>query len=297
MRVFLTGASGEIGQPLVAILHRLGHDLVILSRRPAPPTALGTWVQGDLRDAESLARALSPAPDAVIHMAAITHTRRGRDYDATNVEGTAALIAACEAAAVPHFIHLSTRAIGAPGGAYAASKARAEELVRGGSLPWTILRPAEVYGSGGEDPILNLARSLQRQSFVPILGDGRYQLSPVHAEDVVAAVAATLNAPTSRGQTYLLAGPESLSYLELIERLERILNLPRRRRIRVPLWIARSLIRAMSTFGIGGYVPDQIPRLLLAKETDSTAARRDLGFNPRGLEAGLAALSAVSPRA
>jgi nucleoside-diphosphate-sugar epimerase len=39
--------------------------------------------------------------------------------------------------------------------------------------------------------------------------------------------------------------------------------------------------------GIGPYVPDQIPRLLLPKSADITAARRDLDYQPRDLESGL----------
>ncbi len=189
MKVLLTGASGEIGTPLLATLVRAGHELFVLSRRAtAPARTPGQWVQGDLADQATLARAVACEPDAVVHMAAVTHTAKPREYEAVNVAGTANLIGALDGVSVTQFIYLSTRAVGAAGGAYAASKARAEDVVSGSALPWTILRPAEVYGSGGDDPILSLARGLQKKSFVPVLGDGSYTLCPVHAQDVVAAV-------------------------------------------------------------------------------------------------------------
>ena len=54
--------------------------------------------------------------------------------------------------------------------------------------------------------------------------------------------------------------------------------------------------RTAQRLGVGGYVPDQIPRLLLAKDSDSSAAVRDLGFSPRSLEEGLTRHRPAGPR-
>ena len=128
---------------------------------------------------------------------------------------------------------------------------------------------------------------------MPILGDGSYRLSPVHVEDVVGAIVAAVDAPGIEGRTYVLAGPEELSYLELVGRIEKILDLPRRRRIHLPVTLARVAIWAASRLGVGGYVPDQVPRLLLPKSADNSAAMRDLAYSPRSLEDGLRAARVV----
>ncbi len=284
MTLLATGATGEIGGSLLELLAPRG-PVRVLTRRPRGAAEGVTWARGDLRHPESLSRACDGV-ETVLHMAAVTHARRAADYRAVNVDGTRHLLRAAKAAGVGRFVHLSTRAIGAAGGAYSRSKELAEERVREADLPSVILRPAEVYGGGG-DPILALARSLRERPLVPILGDGSYRLSPVHVEDVVGAIVAALDYPVAADRTYVLAGPEEMTYLELVGRLETFLGLPRRRRIHVPVALARIAIGAASTLGLGGYVPDQIPRLLLVKSADSTAAARDLDFSPRTLELGL----------
>ncbi|MEE8524357.1 MAG: NAD-dependent epimerase/dehydratase family protein [Thermoanaerobaculia bacterium] len=290
MTLLVTGATGEIGGSLIERL-TARWDVRILSRRSRPngdaPVAV-RWVRGDLADGESLVRACQGV-EIVLHMAALTHSRRTDDYLKVNVDGTARLLRAARDAGVARFVHLSTRAIGAAGGAYSLSKELAELEVRAVGPPWVILRPAEVYGGGG-DPVLTLGRSLRSRPFVPILGDGRYRLSPVYVDDIVDAIVAALDFPRAAGRTYVLAGPEEITYLELVERLEKALGLPRRRRLHIPLAAAKLLIHGASRLGVGGYVPDQIPRLLLAKSSDNSAAVRDLGFSPRSLEEGLKAL-------
>jgi len=285
MRILLTGAGGEIGTPLLDALHEKGHELVALTRRERSSPTI-RWVRGDVTDAASLARALDEcgSPEVVVHMAAVTHAKKARDYDAVNVDGTANLLRALAQRDDPpkHFVHLSSRAVGAHGGAYCASKLRSEELVRASSLPFTILRPAEVYGSGGDDAITSLERTLRDGRFVPVIGDGRYTVAPVHADDVTAAIGAAVELPGA-GRTYVLAGPESLTFLGLIAHLETRLGVPRRRRVFVPVWCARMMIRVGSALGVGGYVPDQVDRLLLDKSVDISAAQHDLGFDPRPL--------------
>ena len=291
MSILLTGASGEIGTPLIAKLAEQDHELHVVSRRERPEDRRPVqWIRADIRDPESLARACRCEPEVVVHMAAVTHSASAATYDAINVQGTANLVEALSNVSLSRFVHLSTRAIGALGGAYAASKERAESVVTGSDLPWTILRPAEVYGSGGGDPILSLASDLRRRRFVPILGDGSYKLCPVLADDVVAALVQAIGFDGAIDKTYVLAGPEEFTYLELVDALETLQGLPRRRRIRIPIAMARLLIGGLATIGMGSYVPDQVPRLLLQKSSDSSAAARDLRFDPVPLARALPAL-------
>ncbi len=284
--LLVTGAGGEIGGSLIERLAPAA-EVRVLSRRPRPSSDdVVRWVEGDLRDPASLSRACEGV-ELVLHMAALTHSRRPADYFTINVEGTANLLRAVRDTGIARFVHVSTRAIGVAGGAYSHSKELAERAVEAADLPWVILRPSEVYGGTGKDPVLQIASSLEQRSFVPILGDGSYRLSPVHIGDVVTALIEALDRPDVVGRKYLLAGPEEMTYLELVERLEQVLELPARRRIHVPIAIAKLAITLASRLGLGGYVPDQIPRLLVAKSCDISAAFRDLDFSPRTLDDGL----------
>ena len=286
MTLLVTGATGEIGASILERLPECG-EIRVLSRR-ARTDADGPirWVEGDLLDAPSLSRACEGV-ERVLHMAALTHARRPTDYFRVNVEGTANLVRAAREAGTRRFVFVSTRAIGADGGPYSHSKQLAEEEVCRSGLEWIVLRPAEVYGGTGSDPILSMARSLQTKAVVPVLGSGSYELSPVHVEDVISAIVCALEHPDAVGNTYVLAGPETMSYLELVARMESVLGIAPRRRIHVPVALARLTIRAASFLGLGDYVPDQVPRLLLTKLSDSSAAARDLDFSPRSLEQGL----------
>ena len=72
MRVFVTGASGHIGSPLVAELLQAGHEVVGLARSESSAAALeaaGAEVdRGDLDDLDGLAKAAASA-DGVVHLA------------------------------------------------------------------------------------------------------------------------------------------------------------------------------------------------------------------------------------
>lgn len=287
MNLLVTGATGEIGYTMLERLTPHG-TLRVLSRQSRSDTADDRfqWVLGDLQDRPSLSRACEGV-DMVLHMAAVIHARREADYFAVNVAGTSNLLQSAEMAGAERLVYVSTRAIGESGGAYSHSKHLAEKMVRESRIPTTIIRPAEVYGGRGNDPILRLAKTLQRRSWVPILGDGSHRVSPVHVADVVEAIARALSSPDAVGKTYILAGPEEMTYLEMVEHLESIMGVSRRRRIHVPIPVARLILLVSSRLGLGDYVPDQIPRLLLDKSSDYTAATRDLCFVPARLESRL----------
>ena len=85
-------------------------------------------------------------------------------------------------------------------------------------------------------------------------------------------------------KTYVLAGPEEFTYLEIVEVLETLQDLPHRRQVRIPITLAKVLIRGLAMLGIGRFVPDQVPRLLLEKSSDSSAAAVDLQFKPTRFE-------------
>ena len=165
--------------------------------------------------------------------------------------------------------------------------ARAEELVRASPMGWTVLRPAEVYGAGSEG-LNGLIERVREGHWVPVIGDGRARLAPVFIEDVVLGFAAAIEREP-RGETLILAGPEELTYRELVTRLGR--HFGRRPRILpVPLPLARLAALLLATLlRRPPLTRDQIPRLLSPKPYDIEEARVVLGFSPRSLEEGLAA--------
>lgn len=69
MRIFVTGGTGIVGRAVVPLLCSRGHDVLVLSRRPAEG-GRAAFVEGDLADADRVAGALRTfRPDTALHLA------------------------------------------------------------------------------------------------------------------------------------------------------------------------------------------------------------------------------------
>lgn len=93
MKVAVTGANGFLGQHLTAALLAAGDEVVALSLERGGLAPAIPFRAVDVRDRAALERALDEfAPDAVVHLAALSHVgdswRRIADYYAVNVLGT-----------------------------------------------------------------------------------------------------------------------------------------------------------------------------------------------------------------
>jgi NADH dehydrogenase len=196
-------------------------------------------------------------------------------YERVNVTGTANLLALLAEHGTERFIYMSSRASRADCGAYGASKDRAAALVRASPIPSIILEPGEVYGGSSADALSSVVRLATR--FGIVLRVAPATLAPVHIDDVIAATVATLSVPAT-GQTYVLTGPETLTLTEIGERATSgrfALH------VYVPTWALRVLARIAQIAGSTSIVEDQVDRYLCEKPSDSSSARRDLGFSPR----------------
>jgi len=119
------------------------------------------------------------------------------------------------------------------------AKALAEEGVESSSLSTLILRPSLIYTPG--DPWLTLLDRLSRLPAMPVSGSGRALYQPVWAEDVAEGVVNALASPDS---SYELAGPEVLSYNDIVRAVLRA-EKRRRRLVHVPLPIVRASLRIL----------------------------------------------------
>ena len=148
MRLAITGGTGFVGSHVIDAALAAGHQVQALTRREQPQRDGLTWVAGDLASRDALKRLVEGA-DAVIHVAGTISARTAEGFEAGNVTGTLAMLAAATAGGLRRFVHVSSLAAREPRlSLYGASKARAEELVRSSGLDWAIVRPPAVYGPG-----------------------------------------------------------------------------------------------------------------------------------------------------
>jgi len=141
--------------------------------------------------------------------------RRGRMGFGDAVANTRTLMGAAAEAGVRKVVHISTSnpSIDSHLDFY-AGKARTEEIVRASGIQWAIVRPTLIFGEG-EILINNIAWLLRRMPIFAIPGDGKFRVQPVAVEDV--AELATWAAAQTDNLTLDAAGPETLTYAELVE--------------------------------------------------------------------------------
>jgi uncharacterized protein YbjT (DUF2867 family) len=247
--LLLTGATGTIGLPLVRRLTAAGVPVRCLVRDPRRLGSQRVRVQialGDLADPFSFRHALRGV-DTVVHLAAPI-----RDQPAGSIEelaGVAAwrLVRAAELAGVKRFVFFST--LGASPRSPARlmrAKATAEKALVESSLDVTVFAPSIAYSPS--DRFITLVERLSLLPAVPIVGQGHALFQPIWAEDVADCVMAVLPggsmAEESVGARYELAGPETLTYHEIVQCVLR--SLRRRRPIaRVPIRTARRLLNTI----------------------------------------------------
>ena len=212
--ILVTGASSATGARLVALLRARGWPVRCLVRRRSVAN-VDEVVRGDLVDGSTLDPAVEGA-EVVLHLAAVTHARRPRDYVETNVMGTMRLLEAAERHGVRRFVHVSTRAVSDAGGAYSQSKHMAEHAVRDARVEHTIVRLSEMYGGAGAEGIDQIVARARRGAPIPVVGDGADRVCPMHVDDAVAALAGAVAVPAASGRTYTLGG-ECLTIREFAE--------------------------------------------------------------------------------
>ena len=180
MKLALTGATGFVGTHLLDLALEDGNDVRALARSGQPPRRGCEWVQGSLSDRASLDR-LCAGADSVVHVAGVINAPTPAEFEAGNVTGTKALLAAAARAGVRRFVHVSSLAAREPQlSLYGASKARSEVAVRTSPLDWAIVRPPAVYGPGDRET-LDLFR-MARRGLVVLPPAGR--LSLIHVADL-----------------------------------------------------------------------------------------------------------------
>ena len=298
MRVFVAGASGAIGRPLVPRLVTAGHEVTGTTRSEARAEAIraagATPVVVDALDADALRSAVEQAaPEAIVHqLTALPHRfnpRKSDLYDPTNRvrrEGTRNLLAAAAAAGARRFVCQSIAFAYEPGPTpevkdeEAALSLRApppfgegvrvidgmeRSVVEAEALDGVVLRygwfygPGTYYGEGGS------MQTDVRKRRLPVVGSGDGLFSFIHVDD---AADATVTA-VERGAPgiYNVVDDDPAALRDWLPAYAEAIGAPPPRR--VPVWLARL---------VAGKVAAAVN---VQPGASNAKAKRELGWEPR----------------
>lgn len=247
--VLVTGGSGFVGSRMAAWLASQGARVCAFVRKagahPGLESPRVTQVEGDFTDSATVRRACEGM--VFVFHAAATVGADMADALRVNANGTAVVAAAARAAGCRRFIHISTisvydfhsgraifdeespmRELGktyahspAASPYYGTAKAEAERMLQRemeNGLPATIFRPGAVLGVHPTSAWAIKVPAKVRDGLVSLRGDGSDLMPWTHIDNVVHAIALSLDQPASIGRVYNVVDGE-ISWRNFIEEM------------------------------------------------------------------------------
>lgn len=230
MTVLIAGATGMVGGALTMALAGEGAAPRALVRptsdgrkREELESAGVEIVEGDLNDAESLARACRGVDAVVSTVSAMPFSwADGNTIDAVDRDGQIRLIDAAERASVSRFVLVSF--LHEPGNDFPldAAKVAAERHLRASGMEHVILQ-ANFFMEIWLSPAFGFDYGTGSAT---VFGDGSNRISWVSFSDVARACRVALSQDAAKNRTWPVGGPEAMSPLDVVRAFERISGSP-----------------------------------------------------------------------
>jgi uncharacterized protein YbjT (DUF2867 family) len=268
--ILVAGATGIVGGMITRRLLEQGKDVRILVRHNSPSEQLAREgratsaeelieagaqpVYGDLRDRASLDAALEGIETVITTANSVG--RGGEDNpQSVDLEGNRNLIEAAREAGVAHFVFVSS--LGADPDhpvPFMRGKGQSEASLRESGMDYTILAPTpymEVWVA------VVVGMPVSQGHPVTLVGEGRRRHSFISDRDVAAFAVAAAENPAARNEYLAIGGPEPLSWREVVETYERVLE--------------RSIPVEFVAMGEPMPLPEPMPSILAGMETYDSA--------------------------
>jgi dTDP-4-dehydrorhamnose reductase len=292
MKVLITGANGLLGQKLTSRLeadHSV--DLIVTARKKLNFATRGIFASLDITESNQVDEVIDQwKPDVIINTAAMTQvdlceTERDACWK-NNVTAVGHLVRACERFGA-RLIHLSTdfifdgghgpldeSAVPHPLSYYGESKLASEHVIQKSNADWAILRTVLVYGvtpdMSRSNIVLWVKKSLEEHKVIQVVTD--QWRTPTLAEDL--AIGCALAASKKAQGIFHVSGDEMMTPYDIATRTAAFFKLD------------ASLIKKTDStqFKQPAVRPLRTGFII-------TKAKRELGYQPRSFEEGLAVVA------
>ena len=278
----VTGATGYVGGRLVPELLAAGHRVRVLARTPNKLHGRA-WesdvevVQGDAQDPDAVAKAMSGVDVAYYLLHAIG---TGRDFASTERQTAQVFADATADAAVTRVVYLGgLDPEGEELSEHLASRAEVGRVLMDSDVPTIALRAGVIIGSGSAS--FEMLRYLTER--LPVMVTPRWvhsRIQPIAIRDVLRYLVGSATVSEDLNRAFDIAGPDVLTYLEMMQRFAAVAGLKKRRILPVPVlspglsshWVnvvtpvprslARPLVESLkntavaSEHDIAAYIPD-----------------------------------------
>ena len=302
MQICITGANGFIGRYLIDALSRQGHAIRVLTRQEGSLFAGNIEVvRGDLTKPDCPLDEFMDSCDVLVHCAG--EVRDEKVMRLLHVDGTRRLIQSVQdnflrTGRIVHWVQLSS--VGTygppvglperdrvvteetesnPANEYEVTKTLSDELViqasKNGSITYSILRPANVFGTKMTNQSLRRLIVMVKRKLFFYVGKPGAIVTYVHVEDVVAALMICATESRAKGQIYNLSSDCKLE--DLINHIALLLGV-RKPWLRLPVPFIRIPL-GMCSFFLGGdvYIPS-INVFVLRTRYPTQKIETELGF-------------------
>lgn len=264
-KILITGATGNTGAEVLRQLLAAGHPVRVLAHSAESAKKLPGGVEtlvGDFDDAAALDRAFAGI-EAVYALTPV---------NPKSVEWMQRLVEIANRAGVQRFVKLSGMTAGpdSPSGLI-RDHGVSDDYLRNAGLPYTIVQP----NSFMQNIFWSIESIRSQGAFYQPTGDARQSL--VDIADVAAVVVKVLTERGHEGKTYVLTGPESLSFQAVADQIAAAIGKPVQYvavpgvaaeqsmlESGMPAWMAHTLVEFYGAVATGAFAgtTDDIERLL-----------------------------------
>ena len=218
MRVVVFGATGTVGEALLPALAG-DHEVTAVSRAADEGVRHTVrWVRGDVEDGGSVARALEGA-EAAYYLVHSLGTTGFEDRERRTADN---LTRAAEKAGLRQIVYLGGLGDDSDNlSPHLRSRRETERRLASGSVPVTTLRAGMVVAKGSA-AFETIAALVDRLPVMILPRWAKTPTQPIALADVVRYLAGVCGKADAFGQTYDVAGPDVMSYAEMISRISRL---------------------------------------------------------------------------